>query len=70
VLRAFEKAREMGITTLGFLGGDGGPALPLCDLSFTVPSSTTARVQEIHILAGHAIMETVEEILRQEGKIS
>jgi D-sedoheptulose 7-phosphate isomerase len=31
VLKALTKAKELGIVTVGFLGGSGGPALPLCD---------------------------------------
>lgn len=63
VLSALRKAREMGIVTVGMLGGDGGPALPLCDHVLLVPSSETARVQEVHISLGHAILELVEDRL-------
>jgi D-sedoheptulose 7-phosphate isomerase len=63
VLKAFEKARAMGIHTLGFLGGTGEPANALCDLSFIVPTTETARIQEVHILAGHSVLEMVEEII-------
>ncbi len=63
VIKALEKAREMGITTIGFLGGTGGEAKHICDLAFIVPSSTTARIQEAHITAGHAILENVEDRL-------
>jgi D-sedoheptulose 7-phosphate isomerase len=63
VLRALETARGMGIATVGMLGGDGGPALPLCDHALIVPSGETARVQEAHITLGHAILELVEERL-------
>src|SRR5436190_6062654 len=45
VLRALERARTLGIHTVGFLGGDGGPALELCDLALVVPSATTSRIQ-------------------------
>lgn len=60
VIRAVEVAKEMGIHTFGFLGKDGGKLAKMCDLSFTVPHQTTARVQEIHLLAGHIICELVE----------
>lgn len=63
VLSAFRKARQMGIGTVGMLGGDGGPALPLCDHVLLVPSFETARVQEVHIALGHAILELVEDRL-------
>lgn len=69
VLRALEAARAMGIATLGFLGGDGGKALALCDHAFVVPSRETGRIQEIHITAGHALMELIEDDLLARGAI-
>jgi D-sedoheptulose 7-phosphate isomerase len=61
VLKALTKAKELGIVTVGFLGGSGGPALPLCDYSFIAPTSITGRIQELHITAGHIVMELVED---------
>lgn len=63
VLRALETARGMGIVTVGLLGGDGGPALALCDHALVVPSNVTARIQEAHITLGHAVMELLEDRL-------
>ena len=59
----------MGIAALGFLGGDGGPAKAPCDHAFIVPSRETGRIQEIHITAGHALMELIEDDLRARGAI-
>lgn len=70
VLRAFEKAKEKKIKTIGFLGCGGGPIAPLCDLSLIVPSNTTARIQESHITAGHIIMEMIEDMLANKGFIN
>lgn len=69
VLKTFDVAREIGIKTLGFLGGINGgePALSKCDLAFVVPSSDTGRIQEAHITAGHALMELVEDALILKG---
>lgn len=67
VLRALAAAKVKNITTVGFLGGDGGPALPLCDYPFIVPSPETARIQESHITAGHALIELVEDNLNRKG---
>ena len=69
VIKAFQKARDMNIKTLGFLGCSGLPALDLCDLAFVVPSMNTGRVQEVHITAGHALMEAIEDRLLASGKI-
>lgn len=63
VLGALRAAREMGIVSVGLLGGDGGPALPLCDLAIVVPETETARVQECHITLGHAILTLLEDRL-------
>ena len=61
VLKAFKKAREMGLLTVGFLGGDGGVIKTECDLALVIGSSDTPRVQEMHILAAHIICGLVEE---------
>jgi D-sedoheptulose 7-phosphate isomerase len=70
VLKALTKAKELGIVTVGFLGGSGGPALPLCDYSFIAPTSITGRIQELHITAGHIVMELVEDYLIEKGKLN
>ena len=69
VLKALNKAKELGIVTVGFLGGSGGPALPICDYSFIAPTSITGRIQELHITAGHIVMELVEDYLIEKGKL-
>lgn len=69
IVRALKMAQIMGITTLGFLGNNGGEALHACDLSFVVPSKDVGRIQETHITAGHAVMEMVEEIMLEQGKL-
>lgn len=69
VIKAFEVARQKGIITVGFLGGaaQGEPALQYCDYAFVVPSTETGRIQEVHITAGHALMEAVEEKILHKG---
>jgi D-sedoheptulose 7-phosphate isomerase len=61
VIRALQAAREMGIVTVGLLGGTGEPALTECDLALLVPDSETARIQECHISLGHAVLELLED---------
>lgn len=63
VLKAFQKAREMGIVTVGFLGRDGGVIKPECDLALVIENADTPRVQEMHILAAHIVCGLVEESL-------
>jgi D-sedoheptulose 7-phosphate isomerase len=62
IISALKVAREKGITTLGFLGNEGGEANLHCDFSFIVPSNETDRIQEVHITAGHILMEFIEDI--------
>ena len=66
-MQVLKTAKEIDIKTLGFLGSDGGESLKYCDLPFLVPSNKTARVQEVHITAGHALIEYDEGRLIQEG---
>jgi len=66
VLKAINQAKSQGITTIGLLGADGGNIKSLCDYELTVPSFTTARVQESHILIGHIWCEIIEQILFPE----
>jgi D-sedoheptulose 7-phosphate isomerase len=61
VVKALAAAREMGIVTVGMLGGAGEPALSLCDHALLVPDSETARIQECHIALGHAVLELLED---------
>jgi D-sedoheptulose 7-phosphate isomerase len=63
VVRALAAAREMGIVTVGVLGGAGEPALAQCDHVLLVPDNETARIQECHIALGHAVLELLEDRL-------
>ena len=61
VIHAFEVAKQRGIKTIGFLGKGGGKSSGLVNQSIIVPSKSTARVQEMHILIGHTICDLIEE---------
>ena len=61
VIKALKAAKKMKLICLGFLGNGGGEALPYCDEALVVPSSVTGRIQEVHITAGHALMELIED---------
>jgi len=63
VVRALTAAREMGIVTIGLLGGAGEPAIAHCDHVLLVPDKETARIQECHIALGHAVLELLEDRL-------
>ncbi|PJA24059.1 MAG: phosphoheptose isomerase [Alphaproteobacteria bacterium CG_4_10_14_0_2_um_filter_63_37] len=63
VLRAIERGRELGMKIIGLLGRDGGKIAPLCDVAIVVPSNSTPRVQENHILIVHILCELIDERL-------
>ena len=68
VLRAFQKSKEMKITTVALTGKSGGKLKNFSDLILKVPSEDVARVQEMHLLIGHIICETVEKELFTDAK--
>jgi D-sedoheptulose 7-phosphate isomerase len=67
IIETLKLARERGIYSLGFLGNEGGEALEYCDSAFIVPGKVTARIQESHITAGHALLQYIEYILLENG---
>ena len=67
IIETLKLANERGIYSLGFLGGDGGEALKYCNTAFIVPDKVTARIQESHITAGHALLQYIEDKLLEDG---
>ena len=67
IVRAFETAREKGITTVLLSGKNGGELAPLADHKILVPHEGYAdRIQEVHIKVIHTIIMTVEKMMEQE----
>jgi D-sedoheptulose 7-phosphate isomerase len=60
VLAAFRRAHEIGLTTILLGGKGGGLAKGLCDYEIIIPSSTTARIQEVHTFILHQWLETID----------
>jgi D-sedoheptulose 7-phosphate isomerase len=63
VVRALATGRRLGIHTVGFGGGDGGDIACHCDHMIVVPSRSTQMIQQVHMVAAHAICELVEEAM-------
>ena len=61
VLAAVNAARELGVTTLGLLGGTGGALKDKLDHALIAPSSDTPRIQECHILIAHIWCAMIDE---------
>lgn len=67
VKRALERAKKIDVKTCVFLGCEGGRMKSFADIEYIVPSNDTGRVQEVHIMLGHALMESVEDRLIERG---
>ena len=63
IVAAIEAAREKRMVVIGLTGEAGGKMRDLCDECLCVPSTSTPRIQECHILIGHTICELLERIL-------
>jgi len=63
ILAALKLARELGITTVGFTGTKGESLRAACDHLFVSPSDDTPVIQQIHMMAMHAICDEVEHAL-------
>ena len=67
VLAALKTARAKGLVTVGFTGGKGSAMGAHCDMLFVSPTVDTPVVQQIHMMAGHAICDAIEHALLQAG---
>jgi len=65
ILLALKAARETGLVTVGFSGAEDTEMRGLCRHFLAAPSRETAIVQQIHIVAGHAICALVERAMLQ-----
>jgi len=68
IISAFEKASELGVLTVALTGETGGKLTSLADYIIKIPSTNVPRIQEIHLLIGHIICETVESTLFENKK--
>lgn len=60
VIKALEKARAMGMSTIGLTGNGGGGIKAVADILIDVPERSTPRIQEIHICLYHYLCTRVE----------
>lgn len=67
VIKAIEEAKTLGMKTVGLLGKNGGKLKGCCDYEFIIPGETSDRVQEIHMMILHIIIEGVEKIMFPEN---
>lgn len=60
VIEAINAANKMGIKTIAFTGGNGGKMVDICEC-LIVPSNSTEKIQEVHIMLGHILCYLIEE---------
>ena len=63
ILLALEKARAMGLVTVGMTGNRGEAITRMVDFSIEIPSPSTPKIQEGHIVSGHIICGVIEEAI-------
>ncbi len=64
IINALNTAREMGLTTVGLLGKDGGQVKDFCDLKLIVPSHNTQHIQEAHIMLIHELCSLIDNAFK------
>jgi len=69
VKRALLRAKELDVMSCVLSGCKGGEIKSLADIEYIVPSNETGRIQEVHIMIGHALMESIEDKLLENGFI-
>ena len=62
IIQACTTAKQKKMTSIGLMGGDGGRLKALVDMPISIPSSTTARIQEAHMLIYHWWCEMLDEV--------
>jgi len=67
IINAFNSAKDKNITTVALTGRDGGEMAKLADIALVVPSNSTPRIQESHILIGHIICDIIEKEIFGDG---
>ena len=67
ILKAFESAKNKNIFTVALVGRDGGKMAKSADISLIVPSDSTPRIQESHILIGHILCDIIEKEIFADG---
>ncbi len=66
LIKAVEKAKLQGLTTIALLGKEGGKLKGMCNHELIVPSSDTQRIQEMHMLIIHLVCGLIEDSLQSK----
>ena len=68
IINALKACEKLGIYRIGLTGQSDSKMLNYCDIVIQVPSTSTPRIQECHILIGHIICGFVEEMIYGDKK--
>jgi len=63
ILKAVEAATKLDMQTVGLLGRGGGKLQDACEHEIVVPGETSDRIQELHMLILHTLVQSVEGIM-------
>ncbi|MDA0807784.1 MAG: SIS domain-containing protein [Planctomycetota bacterium] len=67
VLAALAAARDRGLTTIALVGAESNPDLDTCEQVISIPDSSTARIQEMHLVILHLICDMVDIALEADS---
>lgn len=67
IINAFKSAKKKNIFTVALTGKDGGEMAQMADIALVVPSNSTPRIQESHILIGHILCDIIEKEIFGDG---
>ncbi len=67
IIKAFASAKKKNIITVALTGRDGGEMAKIADIALVIPSNSTPRIQESHILIGHIVCDIIEKEIFGDG---
>lgn len=67
IIEAIKEAKNNNIITIGLTGNSDSDMDKLCDICIKVPSLSTPRIQESHIVIGHILCAIIEEEIYGKG---
>jgi len=67
IIRGLEVAKKIACSTVALLGKDGGKLAGKCDYDFIIPGKTSDRIQELHMIILHIVIEVVERKMFPEN---
>ncbi len=70
IVKGLSRAKSLGLKTISFTGRDGGEIKKMADCNINVPSTSTPRIQEVHITIGHIICELIEDKFSKKRVLS